>query len=232
MTKYEVLRDDFKKLIFSDRLSHAYLFFGGNEPDRESKFIFSWSIANFLENNVFEPPRKQLNELLLIRPNEEGNIGIDESRALKSFLYQKPIFSKKRTVLIKEGERLTPQAQSAILKIMEEPPEPALIILIVRNEDSLFGVLKSRFQKIYFPPEPIKETKPAKPDYFNLEDIVENDKVDEFFESLLARLGRDPLKNSRELKETLRRYVLLKQYNVNKKLQLRTLMALLGGGNR
>lgn len=147
MIGHEKLQKDFEKLIENNRLSHAYLFFGESQL---GKFLFASSLANFLEYGVFEAPTKILKEVLIVEPNEKGIIGIEEVRNLTHFLYQKPIFSEKRAVIIRDAENLTSEAQNAILKIVEDHPARALIIFIALGEDLLLPALISRLQKIYF----------------------------------------------------------------------------------
>ncbi len=137
----------FKRLVKENSLSHSYIFFG--EP-QVGKFTFARSLANFLETGEFSPPTRYLNEALDIQPDLGGNIGIDTVREMKYFLSQKPVHSVRRIVLINGAETLTPQAESAILKISEEPPESALILLVVSNPEVLLPTLQSRFIKIYF----------------------------------------------------------------------------------
>jgi len=233
MLNYKQLQEDFKRLIENNKLSHAYLFFGGDEKE---KFIFAQSLANFLENRVFEEPVKLLKETLIISNDntsqlkKKKGIGIDEIRSLKYFLWQKPMHSGRRVAIIKEAECLTPEAQNAALKIVEEPPESALIIFIARSHDSLFPTLSSRLQKIYFYPKADKRGSKTwvnadKPIdlYESIEKVVEDNQIDDFFQNLISRLMQNPVKNSRQLKETLNRLVLIKQFNTNKRLQLRAL---------
>lgn len=223
----EKFREDFKKLIDNRRLSHAYLFFGEEENNREKKFSFAQSLANFLENSKFELPNLLLNDILIILPDEKGTIGIDNIRILKNFLWQKPINSRRKTVIIQNAKRLTPEAQNAALKIVEEPPESALIIFITNSENDLLPVLTSRLQKIYFPQSPsVKEGKREsgilnKLNPENIDQALEN--MDQFFESLIKEMMRNPIKNSDYLREILKRLTLIKQFNTNKKLQLKSL---------
>lgn len=219
--------NDFKRLVGKGKLSHAYLFFGGNERDRQAKYDFALALANFLEQEELANPDKPLVELLLIeKESDKEEIGIDAVRVIREFLYTKPVFSDFRTVIIRESERLTTEAQAAILKIAEEPPDSALIILIARNENNLFPTLASRLQKIYFPAaglDPETEKSIRKSSSFSLEEVVSEGKIPEYFESLLWELMSDPVLNYKKLKAVLRRLVLINQFNVNKKLQLRVL---------
>ena len=143
----EDLVKSFKRISADKSLYHSYIFFGDPQI---GKFTFAKELANFLENNKFETPNSFLNEVMEITPDENGNIGIDRIRDLKQFLFQRPIRSDKRVVIINDADTTTSQAQNAILKIAEEPPTSALIILIVSNSDSLIATLQSRFAKIYF----------------------------------------------------------------------------------
>ncbi|MEK7593470.1 MAG: AAA family ATPase [Patescibacteria group bacterium] len=225
----------FKKLADGDKLSHAYLFFGESQV---GKFLFALSLANYLERKKFLVEKNiLLEETLIIAPDENGTIGIDAAKSTINFLAKKPVFSKKRIIIIRDAENMTAHAQNAILKLVEEPPEEALIILIAVNNDLLLPALISRLQKIYFQRVGKKEiekneefSKLAKKfltgsfDKNFLETIVENDeKLDKFFEFLIIELKKDIIKNLPILKETLRRLTLLKTLNVNKKLQLKAI---------
>jgi hypothetical protein len=56
-----------------------------------------------------------------------------------------------------------------------------------------------------------------------LEEIIEKDRIDEYFKSLIAELRKDPIKNEKKLKEVFKRLIAVKMFNVNKKLQLKCL---------
>ena len=137
----------FKELYINDTLSHGYIFFGEEQVGKKS---FALAFANFLERDKFESPEGLLSEAKLISP-EEGSIGIDTVKEAKRFLAQKPILSKRRVLIIDDAHKLTPQAQNAILKVSEEPPQSSLIIVISPTLDSLLPTLTSRLQRIYFP---------------------------------------------------------------------------------
>lgn len=221
---YENKIEIFKKLADIDKLSHAYLFFG---EAGEEKFIFALSLANYLENKEFKLLEKNiLEECFIILPDEKGIIGIDEIKKISNFLYQKPVLSKKRTAIIKDADSLTPEAQNATLKIVEDSPEASLIIFIARDESSLLIPLASRLQKIYFSQTQINaDKKPINADIIRmgLEEIIEKDKIDEYFKSLIAELRKDPVKNVKKLQEVFKRLAAIKMFNVNKKLQLKCL---------
>ncbi len=148
---HKSIEKSFKKLIKEGNLSHGYIFYG--EP-QVGKYVFAKSLANLLEKNEFETPAHILSEALFVEPikgeSAEASIGIDAIRGLKNFLFEKPVNSRFRVAIVNDAHLMTDQAQNAILKIAEEPPGHALIILVVSNLESLIRTVLSRFQKIYF----------------------------------------------------------------------------------
>ena len=126
-------------------------------------------------------------ETLIIEPDEKGTIGIDIIRSLKYFLWQKPANSKLRTVIIKESENLTNQAQNAALKIVEEPPESSLIIFITKNVENLLPTLTSRLQKIHFPEIAMRKMSIQTNDTNSINNDID---IDCFFKNLIGDLKK------------------------------------------
>jgi DNA polymerase-3 subunit delta' len=234
----------FEKLIKEKKLSGSYIFFGESQT---GKFSFAESIAKRLE-----PQSETLTELLIIKPDENGSIGIDVIRKLKRFLSEKPVNAELRSVIIDNAESLTSQAENALLKITEEPPEKSLIIMIVRNPDVLLSTLVSRFRKIYFGRIKTveiaawlekergfdkKEALAAAADCFGRPglglDILEKPalKSDEletiadyrsFIKTEIMKLYKDKIKNAERIRSLVHRLYFIEQFNTNKKLQLQT----------
>ena len=76
----------------------------------------------------------------------EDSLGIAEIRRLQAFLSQKPLKNKQHVVVIRQAEKLTLQAQAALLKILEEPPGDSLIYLVTSEPESLLPTILSRVQ--------------------------------------------------------------------------------------
>lgn len=149
--------EEFQKIIKENKLRQSYLFFG--EPG-VGKFTFARCLVNFLESGEFAPPagNRPLIDSEFFQPEacpptggETGFIGIDSVRRLKKFLYQRPVVSSRRSAIFDSAELLTPEAQNALLKIVEEPPSFSLIIFISRDPSIFSATLASRFTKVYFP---------------------------------------------------------------------------------
>lgn len=76
------------------------------------------------------------------KPN---TISVDDIRAqVNNDVAIKPYSSRYKVYIINEAEKMTTQAQNAILKTLEEPPEYAVILLLVSNVNTLLPTILSR----------------------------------------------------------------------------------------
>lgn len=145
---HEDKKELFIKLVKNGSLGHAYLFYGDPQI---GKFFFVKHLANFLEFGKFEPPSSQLVDSLFLEPDSEDKIGIDTFREVKKVLYSKPFRSPKKLVAVNEAEKITEEAQSSILKIVEESPPHITFVFITHDPQSIIPPFISRLTKIYFP---------------------------------------------------------------------------------
>src|ERR1700733_12334468 len=120
---------DMKKLAEKGQLSHGYIFYG---PSMVGKRMIAVGLAKFLETGEFDSLKEHevLQDYTVITSPNKNSIGIDAVREIRHFLWQKPVASLKRTLIIDEAELLTTEAQNALLKIAEEPPASSLLILV------------------------------------------------------------------------------------------------------
>lgn len=72
------------------------------------------------------------------------------ARAIISFLDTKPIAARFRVAFIDDAHMLTPEAQNALLKTLEEPASRAIIILVTHNPGLLLETVRSRMMQLYF----------------------------------------------------------------------------------
>ena len=170
--------------IKSNMISHAYLFEG---RDGVGKNTMARELAAILleMENLFNSP-----DYIEIKP--DGNsIKIAQIRKLQSDILVKPYKSYKIYV-IDEAQKMTVEAQNALLKTLEEPPKYAIIILITDNKESLLDTIKSRCEIIKFTPIPMREVA----NYLTMSG------VDEKRASLLANFSRGSMKKAIELSES------------------------------
>lgn len=121
----------------------SLLICGGDLQKRKKKIenIITQLDVNLLK--VDNPDR--LNVSL---PEKKKSIGINQIRAALSFLSTRPYSSRYKVVVIAPADKMTAQAQNALLKALEEPPEYAFFILSAKSERSLLPTLLSRCRKI------------------------------------------------------------------------------------
>ena len=170
--------------IKSNMISHAYMFEG---PSGVGKNTMARELAATLLDmeNLFNSP-----DYIEITP--DGNsIKIAQIRKLQSDILVKPYKSYKIYV-IDEAQKMTVEAQNALLKTLEEPPKYAIIILITNNKESLLDTIKSRCEIIKFTPIPLVE----------VADYLTQTGVDKNRASLLANFSRGSMQKAIELSES------------------------------
>lgn len=87
---------------------------------------------------------------MLIAPEDGKAISIESARQLEQFLALKVPgkTAHDRAVIIEDAHLLTTEAQNALLKTLEEPPEGTVLILTAGHEQSLLPTIRSRVQLI------------------------------------------------------------------------------------
>lgn len=81
-------------------------------------------------------------------PDGKKNIGIDQIREIINFLGTKPKKGIIKKVYIINGELMTIQAQNALLKTLEEPPNFARIHIFTKREADIAETIISRCRRI------------------------------------------------------------------------------------
>lgn len=84
-----------------------------------------------------------------------SKLGIAEARKIKAHFSLKPYSLKGRVVIIEDISVMTIEAQNALLKTLEEPPEEAILILGTPSEANLLPTILSRLS-IYHTPRVIQ----------------------------------------------------------------------------
>ncbi len=71
-------------------------------------------------------------------------IGVDVIRRLREDAVYAPNDLPKKFYIIKKADTMNPQAQNALLKILEEPPDHVMFLLLCENADNLLATIRSR----------------------------------------------------------------------------------------
>lgn len=85
--------------------------------------------------------------ITLYRDNKTG-YSVDAVRAARQALYIMPNEAARKVYIFADGDFLLPAAQNAMLKMLEEPPAYALIILLCEDPASLLETVRSRCTEV------------------------------------------------------------------------------------
>jgi DNA polymerase III subunit delta' len=151
-----------RNALAQDRLAHAYLFIG---PAGVGKKQSALALALAVQcsgsskegcgtcTGCVQVAAGTHPDLTVVGPEAgKQSIAIDQVRDLRRMLSLRPVQGKKKIALLEEAHLLTPQAQSALLKMVEEPPGDALLVLLTPNSATLSRPLLSRCQQVRFAP--------------------------------------------------------------------------------
>ncbi len=128
----------FENAYKCERIAHAYLFWGG-EFDEKLKLVER--LKDLLKIDDFD--------VIRIRPEKE-EISINQIRNAKKQLSLSPFSGIYKLAVIEGAEKMNGSAANALLKLLEEPKENTILILISEMPDLLPKTIISRVQEVRF----------------------------------------------------------------------------------
>ncbi|MDP3994037.1 MAG: hypothetical protein Q8P75_03620 [bacterium] len=131
-------KDIFQHLALGQNLAHAYALAG---PENIGKTTFAVDLAEALGVNPI---------LDLFVFDSESGLLIEDARTLQLRLTRTAAASRYKAAVVTYAEKMTGEAASALLKILEEPPRDSIIFLTTTNFYSLLPTVSSRVQRINF----------------------------------------------------------------------------------
>lgn len=151
----------FKKSLNNGNINHAYIFSG---PEHVGKFtlakMFAISVISGkgMSLDTGNEDKDAFLDLVLISPEvvekkgvvRKKDIPIEVVRDAKNSLSLFPYRGKYKILIIDEAHKMNVAAQNALLKILEEPNETTMIILVTSEIDKILPTIKSRAQIINF----------------------------------------------------------------------------------
>jgi len=84
--------------------------------------------------------------------NKQGQIGVDEALEIVKSLSLKSYEGGYKVMLIWMAEKMNSACANKLLKLIEEPPNNTVFILIAEDEEQIINTIKSRCQLLHFPP--------------------------------------------------------------------------------
>ncbi|MCR5419940.1 MAG: DNA polymerase III subunit [Lachnospiraceae bacterium] len=155
----EHIKEHLKSAILNNRVSHAYIINGEKDAGKEfiaDTFAMALQCQGHRDNpNDVEPcmechackqaitkNQPDIKELIHEKP---GTIGVEDVRkGIVSDVFIKPYSSKWKIYIVNEAEKMSLQAQNALLKTLEEPPEYVVILLLTSNISAMLPTIISR----------------------------------------------------------------------------------------
>ncbi|MDO6809149.1 DNA polymerase III subunit [Zobellia galactanivorans] len=83
---------------------------------------------------------------------KQGQIGVDEAQDVVKKLALKSYEGGYKVMLIWMAEKMNTAAANKLLKLIEEPPNKTVFILIAEDEEQIIQTIRSRCQVLHFPP--------------------------------------------------------------------------------
>lgn len=84
--------------------------------------------------------------------NKQGLIGVDEATDIVKALSLKAFEGGYKIMIIWMADRMNNAAANKLLKLIEEPPQKTIFILIAEEEEQIIQTIRSRCQILHFPP--------------------------------------------------------------------------------
>ena len=104
--------------------------------------------------------------------NKQGQIGVDEAHEIVKSLSLKAYEGGYKVMLIWMADKMNISAANKLLKLIEEPPNQTIFILITEDEEQIISTIRSRCQLLHFPPLSEEDIKNGLIKNFNLEASV------------------------------------------------------------
>jgi DNA polymerase III subunit delta' len=114
--------------------------------------LFSEDWRKFIRQRPFPVNLQDWYDFIGIE-NKQGIINVDDCNEIITTLSYKSYESEYKVMIIWMVEKLFHSAAPKILKILEEPPEKTLFLLISEDPDSIISTIKSRCLMVRIPPD-------------------------------------------------------------------------------
>ena len=151
---HDMVKDHLQKAIEYHKVSHAYILSGEEGMGRKT-IARAFATTLLCEKSDKEPCMqchscKQIMsgnhpDVIWVTHEKPASIGVDDIRVqINDTIMVKPYSSGYKIYMVDEAEKMTVQAQNALLKTIEEPPAYAVIILMTTNQEVFLPTILSR----------------------------------------------------------------------------------------
>ncbi|MDD3254005.1 MAG: DNA polymerase III subunit delta' [Lachnospiraceae bacterium] len=159
---HEQIKEHLQRAIENHKVSHAYILTGEAGMGRKS-LANAFALTLLCEKGNTEPCMechacKQVlsgnhPDLIYVTHEKPNSIGVDDIREqIIDSIMVRPYSSYYKIYIVDEAEKMTQQAQNALLKTIEEPPSYAIILLLTTNQDAFLPTILSRCVQLKLKP--------------------------------------------------------------------------------
>ena len=150
----EQVKDYLKNALAAGTVSHSYILSG---EDGVGKGLFAEEFAKILQctgsgekpcgccHACIQADSHNHPDIIYVQHEKPGTIGVDDiRRGLVNHIQIRPYAGPYKIYIIDEAEKLSIQAQNAMLKTIEEPPAYGIILLLTSNLSTFLPTIRSR----------------------------------------------------------------------------------------
>ena len=143
--------------ILSSSLSHAYILEGADGSGRHTLALNSAAALACEAKNDANAPlpcgvcpackkilERKSPDVIFVGSEGKATLGVDAARFIKEDVYTVPNDLEDKIYIIEDADKMTPQAQNAILLTLEEPPSFVHFFLLCNNASTLLETIRSR----------------------------------------------------------------------------------------
>ncbi len=149
----DMIKEYFERTLANGQISHAYILTGEAGMGRKT-LAKAFAMTLLCEENEKDPCGKCHSCRQFLSDNhpdviyvhhEKESIGVDDIREqINNTVQIKPYSSAYKIYIADEAEKMTVQAQNALLKTLEEPPSYVVIFLLTTRADAFLPTILSR----------------------------------------------------------------------------------------
>jgi DNA polymerase-3 subunit delta' len=165
---HDKIKDILIRSANTKRIGHAYIFEGQDGVGRLSAakaFAQRMICENPLDGDACgvctaccqcqrgnHPDRQVVTNQLYDASKKSTDILVDTIRSMKRDIYIKPYAAERKVYIVPKADTMNVYAQNSLLKVLEEPPEYCVIILIAENSNMFLPTILSRAPILKFYP--------------------------------------------------------------------------------
>ena len=159
----DLIKKHFITAIATGNVSHAYIL-SGEQGMGKKTMANAFALSLMCEEGKGGEPCRKCHacrqvlsgnhpDIIYVTHEKPASIGVDDvRRQINDTIQVKPYSGGYKLYIVDEAEKMTVQAQNALLKTIEEPPAYAVILLLTTNGEAFLPTILSRCVKLALKP--------------------------------------------------------------------------------